>query len=81
LQEDWLEEFEKYKQSPEFKYTNFNITLQEFKFIWYMEYSHRSAIQPLPCISLVKVYLVRKYKIRGHDRATFSVFLLIIHMW
>ena len=43
LQEDWLEEFEKYKQSPEFKYTNFNITMEEFKFIWYMEYSHRSA--------------------------------------
>jgi heme A synthase len=41
LQEDWLEEFEKYKLSPEFKHTNFNITLQEFKFIWYMEYSHR----------------------------------------
>ena len=28
LQEDWLEEFEKYKQSPEFKYTNFNKTMQ-----------------------------------------------------
>lgn len=40
-QEDWLEEFEKYKQSPEYKYTNFNITMDEFKFIWYMEYSHR----------------------------------------
>jgi cytochrome c oxidase assembly protein subunit 15 len=40
-QEDWLEEFEKNKQSPEFKYTNFNITLEEFKFIWYMEYGHR----------------------------------------
>lgn len=40
-QDDWIEEFEKYKLSPEFKYTNFNITLEEFKFIWYMEYGHR----------------------------------------
>lgn len=30
----WLEEFEKYKQSPEYKYKNTDITLEEFKRIW-----------------------------------------------
>jgi len=40
-QELWLEEFEKYKESPEFKYKNFDITLEQFKFIWYMEWGHR----------------------------------------
>merc|ERR1719369_2469256 len=40
-QEDWEEEFEKYKQSPEFKWKNSEITIKEFKFIWYMEYGHR----------------------------------------
>jgi len=39
--EEWLEEFEKYKLSPEFKYKNFDITMEQFKFIWYMEYGHR----------------------------------------
>jgi len=39
--EQWLEEFEKYKQSPEFKWKNFDITMEDFKFIWYMEYIHR----------------------------------------
>ena len=37
----WLIEFEKYKQSPEFKYKNSDISMTEFKFIWWMEYGHR----------------------------------------
>merc|ERR1719391_1490712 len=39
--EEWIEEFEKYKLSPEFKWKNFDITMEDFKFIWYMEYGHR----------------------------------------
>ncbi|CAN6648997.1 heme A synthase Cox15p [Trichomonascus vanleenenianus] len=39
--EDWLNEFELYKQSPEFKILNANITLEEYKFIYYMEWAHR----------------------------------------
>lgn len=40
-QEDWEEEFSKYKQSPEFKKVNMSMTLEEFKFIYWMEYAHR----------------------------------------
>nr|XP_040129584.1 cytochrome c oxidase assembly protein COX15 homolog isoform X2 [Ictidomys tridecemlineatus] len=40
-QEEWETEFQKYQQFPEFKILNHNMTLAEFKFIWYMEYSHR----------------------------------------
>ncbi|XP_048516366.1 cytochrome c oxidase assembly protein COX15 homolog isoform X2 [Athalia rosae] len=39
---DWIEEFEKYKQFPEFKISNTEISLQEFKRIWWMEYLHRT---------------------------------------
>jgi len=39
--EEWQEEFEKYKLSPEFKWKNFDISMEDFKFIWYMEYIHR----------------------------------------
>jgi len=39
--EEWELEFDKYKQSPEFKWKNSDITLENFKFIWYMEYGHR----------------------------------------
>ncbi|CAH0719774.1 unnamed protein product, partial [Brenthis ino] len=40
--EEWQQEFEKYQQFPEYKYKNMNITLNEFKWIWYMEYAHRT---------------------------------------
>ena len=38
---EWQEEFEKYKESPEFKQLNSHITLEEFKFIFSMEWGHR----------------------------------------
>ncbi|KAG7665631.1 COX15 [[Candida] subhashii] len=40
-QQDWEDEFSKYKESPEFKLLNSHITLEEFKFIFYMEWGHR----------------------------------------
>lgn len=41
-QVQWEQEFEKYKQYPEFKLRNSEISLQDFKWIWYMEYVHRT---------------------------------------
>lgn len=40
-QEEWETEFAKYKDSPEFKQLNSHITLEEFKFIFSMEWGHR----------------------------------------
>ncbi|XP_068114137.1 heme A synthase COX15 isoform X2 [Hyperolius riggenbachi] len=40
-QEEWEAEFEKYQQFPEFKVLNRDMTVEEFKHIWIMEYSHR----------------------------------------
>jgi len=37
----WTAEFEKYQQFPEFRFLNHDMTLNEFKFIWYMEWGHR----------------------------------------
>ncbi|XP_055603426.1 cytochrome c oxidase assembly protein COX15 homolog [Uranotaenia lowii] len=39
--QEWQEEFERYQQFPEFKIKNKDITLGEFKMIWFMEYGHR----------------------------------------
>ncbi|XP_059453153.1 cytochrome c oxidase assembly protein COX15 [Corylus avellana] len=39
--EDWLHEFEKYKQSPEYKRVNKGMSIEDFKFIYWMEYAHR----------------------------------------
>lgn len=40
-EQDWIDEFNKYKDSPEFKQLNSHITLEDFKFIFFMEWSHR----------------------------------------
>lgn len=40
-QHDWEKEFELYRASPEFKILNSNMTLEEFKFIYFMEWTHR----------------------------------------
>jgi cytochrome c oxidase assembly protein subunit 15 len=37
----WQEEFAKYQQTPEFKQVNFTMDLEEYKFIFYMEWFHR----------------------------------------
>lgn len=37
----WQEEFAKYQQTPEFKQINFNMTLEEYEFIFWMEWIHR----------------------------------------
>ena len=38
---DWAREFAKYRESPEFKLTNASMTVDEYKFIYWMEYGHR----------------------------------------
>ncbi|KAJ1558055.1 Cytochrome c oxidase assembly protein cox15, partial [Nowakowskiella sp. JEL0078] len=40
-QKEWEEEFDKYKKFPEYQKLNRHMTLPEFKFIFYMEWSHR----------------------------------------
>src|SRR4030095_7390703 len=40
-QQAWKEEFAKYQQTPEFKQINFNITLEDYKYIFWIEWIHR----------------------------------------
>ncbi|KAH8322591.1 hypothetical protein KR074_009440 [Drosophila pseudoananassae] len=40
-QEEWIQEFSNYQQYPEYKLKNVNMTVEEFKFIFMMEYMHR----------------------------------------
>ena len=40
-QNDWIVYFDLYKEIPEFKLQNFNMTLQEFKIIFWWEWAHR----------------------------------------
>jgi cytochrome c oxidase assembly protein subunit 15 len=40
-QQAWEEEFAKYQQTPEFKLVNSNMTLEQYKYIFYIEWIHR----------------------------------------
>ena len=40
-QQTWLDYFELYKQIPEYKLINYNMSLSEFKIIFWWEYAHR----------------------------------------
>jgi len=37
----WLAEFDKYRQTPQFRLLNFDFTLADFKFIYFWEWFHR----------------------------------------
>lgn len=66
-QEEWEEEFAKYKNSPEFKLLNANITLSEFKFIFFMEWSHRLVGRFIGLfVALPAVYFVATRKVTPH---------------
>ena len=38
---DWLEAFDKYQQIPEYRLINHDMSLSEFKFIYWWEWAHR----------------------------------------
>lgn len=40
-QQAWEEEFAKYQQTPEFQKVNYNMTLEEYKLIFWIEWIHR----------------------------------------
>lgn len=40
-EQQWLTEFDKYKQTPQFSLLNFDFTIKDFKFIFFWEWFHR----------------------------------------
>ncbi len=68
---EWLDEFKRYKQYPEFKFINQDMNLNEFKRIFWVEYLHRvvgrivAIVFFVPFIYfLVRGYLTRPFAIR-----------------
>jgi len=52
----WQEEFAKYQQTPEYIKVNFNMTLDEYKFIFYMEWIHRNIARFAGLIYAIPVF-------------------------
>ncbi|XP_059057500.1 cytochrome c oxidase assembly protein COX15 homolog [Achroia grisella] len=66
-EEEWQREFQKYQQYPEFKYKNQSITLSEFKWIWFMEFAHRTWGRAIGAVVLLPsaFFWLRGYLDRG----------------
>lgn len=66
-EEMWSKEFELYKSSPEFKILNADLTLEEFKFIYNMEWSHRQLGRTIGLVFAVPAAVLcvaRRYPLR-----------------
>ena len=60
--QEWVEAFEKYKQTPQFGYLNSDFSLSNFKFIFFWEWFHRFWARLLGVVFLVPfiIFLVQR---------------------
>ena len=75
----WIFYFDEYKKIPEYAEINYNMTLSEFKVIYYWEYGHRILARLIGLFSIVPlIYLFLKYKNeRKNIYKYFLIFILI----
>ena len=76
----WEFYFEQYKQIPQYQLLNFNMSLNEFKVIFYWEYIHRILARFIGLfflIPLVYFYFSNKIK-KDYLKICYVIFLLII---
>ncbi len=77
-QQEWLLEFEKYKQTPQFRLLNYNFTLPDFKFIFFWEWLHRLWGRLIGIVFIIPfiIFLVQKRFTREMIRPLVILFLL-----
>ena len=76
-QKDWIMYFDLYKEIPEFKLQNFNMTLQEFKVIFWWEWVHRFLGRVIGlCYLIPLIYFSFKLKISEIINLYFIFFLI-----
>lgn len=74
----WVEEFNKYKQTPQYQLLNTDFTLGDFKFIFFWEWLHRFWARLIGVVFIVGfVYLVaRRHLKKDMERPLLILFLL-----
>ena len=76
-QEDWIIYFNLYKQIPEFRLQNFNMTISEFKIIFWWEWAHRFLGRLIGiCFLLPLIYFSFKIKFSKLLNFYFIFFLI-----
>ena len=77
--DQWNLYFNEYKKIPEFKSINYNMSLDDFKIIFYWEYGHRLLARFIGLFAIIPLlFILFKYKDRLSDTLKYlSIFLLI----
>ena len=76
----WNSYFDKYKEIPQYKLLNFNMSLDEFKVIFYWEYIHRILARIIGLfflIPLIYFHFSKKIK-KEYMRICYLIFILIV---
>jgi cytochrome c oxidase assembly protein subunit 15 len=75
----WLFYFDEYKKIPEYIKINYNMTLSEFKVIYYWEYGHRILARLIGLFSIIPmIYLFFKFKKERKNIFKYSVIFILI---
>ena len=75
---DWLKVFEDYKQYPEYQIKNINMTLSEFKYIFWWEYGHRVLGRLIGIIFIIPfIYFALKKYFSNEDLYSYSFLLFL----
>ena len=79
-QNSWIEYFEEYKKIPQYQFINSDMTIDEFKVIFYWEYFHRILARLIGLFFLLPlIYFYFSKKIRSdYINICFLIFLLIV---
>jgi heme a synthase len=77
-QRQWIEEFGKYKQTPQYQLLNTNFTLGDFKFIFFWEWLHRFWARLIGVVFIVGfVYLVSKKRLKKSMQKPLLILFLL----
>jgi len=77
--QQWLNYFNEYKKIPEFTLVNSNITLAEFKIIFYWEYVHRLLGRLIGIVSIFPLlFFIYKYKNYNFNLKKFFLIPILI---
>ena len=75
----WLFYFDEYKKIPEYIEINYNMTLTEFKVIYYWEYGHRILARLIGLFSIIPmIYLFFKFKKERKNIFKYLVIFILI---
>ena len=78
--ESWINYFEQYKQIPQYKLMNFDMNIEQFKFIFYWEYFHRILARLIGIFFIVPlIFFVLTKKInQKYLKISSLIFILIL---